>query len=98
MYFAVVGDYAGFPDLNVITKGIENGIESLERAAGLRPPKRVARATARPVRRRHKGVHKGRQPSSAAASSLASVRDAARAAAASAAAEPRRPVGSRPLG
>jgi WS/DGAT/MGAT family acyltransferase len=98
MNFGVVGDYAGFPDLKVISHGIEDGIESLERAAGLRPPKRVARAASRPARPRHTGVHKARQPGAPAASSLASVRDAARAAAATAAAEPRRQVGSRPLG
>jgi len=98
MYFGVVGDYAGFPDLGVITSGIEDGIESLERAAGLRPPKRVARAAARPVRARHRVIQKARGRGPSTASSLASVRDAAREAAATAAAASRRPRGSRPLG
>jgi WS/DGAT/MGAT family acyltransferase len=96
MYFGVVGDYAGFPDLKVITDGIEDGIESLERASGLRPPKRAARAV-RPVRERHR-VRRARRSGSPAASSPASVRDAARAAAATAAAEPKESLGSRPLG
>ena len=44
MYFGVVGDYVGFPDLDVLARGIEGGVENLERAAGVRPPKLVARA------------------------------------------------------
>ncbi len=44
MYFGVVGDYAGLPDLEVIAGAIEAGVENLERAAGLRPPKPVAQA------------------------------------------------------
>ncbi|HXA42220.1 MAG TPA: wax ester/triacylglycerol synthase family O-acyltransferase [Candidatus Solibacter sp.] len=42
MYFGVVGDYAGLPDLDVVAGAIETGVENLERAAGLRPPKPVA--------------------------------------------------------
>jgi hypothetical protein len=98
MYFGVVGDYAGFPDLKVIAAGIEDGVESLERTAGLRPPKKVARTAIRPIKLpSRKTVHHGRTRRSAAMSSLASVRDAARTAAATAA-EPRRAMGSRPLG
>jgi len=51
MYFGVVGDYAGLPDLDVIAAGIEAGIENLERAAGLRTPKPVAHAASPSPRR-----------------------------------------------
>jgi diacylglycerol O-acyltransferase len=43
MYFGVVGDYDELPDLEVLALGLKAGVESLERAAGVRAPKRVAR-------------------------------------------------------
>jgi diacylglycerol O-acyltransferase len=50
LYFGVVGDRAGFPDLDVLARGIEAGVENLERAAGARPPKPAARAARRRAR------------------------------------------------
>jgi WS/DGAT/MGAT family acyltransferase len=47
LYFGVVGDYHGFPDLAVLARGIEGGVENLERAAGVRPPKPAARSAQR---------------------------------------------------
>jgi hypothetical protein len=43
MYFGIVGDYDSFADLHVLAEGIQGGVENLERAAGMRAPKRVAR-------------------------------------------------------
>jgi diacylglycerol O-acyltransferase / wax synthase len=85
LFFGVVADYAGFPDLTVLARGIEKGVENLERAAGERPPKpvaRTARRRARPAAPSSNGVH--RRPARKAAPtkvSRASVREAARVAA-----------------
>jgi WS/DGAT/MGAT family acyltransferase len=56
LYFGVVGDYDGFPDLDVLAAGIEGGVENLERAAGARPPKLAARS-ARPAPPATNGAH-----------------------------------------
>ena len=73
MYFGVVGDYDRIPDVEVLAAGVATGIEALERAAGVRAPKRVVRPrrTGPPVR--------------ASAPTRAQVRDAARQAATTAA-------------
>ena len=44
MYFGVVGDYDAFHDLDVLAQGLEGGVQNLERAAGSRPPRPVAKA------------------------------------------------------
>ena len=97
MYFGVVGDYDGFPDLDVLARGIEGGVENLERAAGVRPPKLVARA-ARSSRRSGQarraatnGAHRaGSRQQSPNKVSRASVREAAEVAATIAGPVPRR--------
>jgi WS/DGAT/MGAT family acyltransferase len=47
MYFGIVGDYDAFPDLDVLSSGVLEGVENLERAAGIRAVKRAARASVR---------------------------------------------------
>ncbi|HXO66487.1 MAG TPA: wax ester/triacylglycerol synthase family O-acyltransferase, partial [Candidatus Dormibacteraeota bacterium] len=97
MYFGVVGDYHGFPDLDVLAGGIEGGIENLERAAGVRPPKQVARAersgglSGQARRQATNGAHRLGSPGpSPARVSGVSVREAAQVAAAIAEPVPRR--------
>jgi diacylglycerol O-acyltransferase len=97
MYFGVVGDYDAFPDLDVLARGIEGGMENLERAAGVLPPKLVARAARNGGRAGHarrtstKGVHRAGAPDpSPTRVSRASVREAAETAAALASPVPRR--------
>ena len=47
MYFGIVADYDRFADLDVLSDGIISGVEALERAAGVRAPKRAAGAARR---------------------------------------------------
>lgn len=57
MYFGVVGDYDEFEDIDILSRGIMGGIESLELAAGLKPrpvARRRAQATHRTPRARTK--------------------------------------------
>jgi len=85
LYVGLVGDYAGFPDLDVLARGIETGVENLERAAGVRPPKAAAltaRRRARPTPPTTNGAHRKPQRKAAPAKvSRATVRETARAAA-----------------
>lgn len=66
LYFGVVGDYDGFPDLDVLAKGIQGGVENLERAAGARPPKPAARAARLRARSAQSSSHGARLASPAA--------------------------------
>jgi WS/DGAT/MGAT family acyltransferase len=97
IYFGIVGDYDGFPDLDVLARGIVCGVENLERAAGVRPPKLVARAARNGGRNGYarrpaaNGAHRTGSPKpSPARISRASVREAAEVAATIADPLPRR--------
>jgi diacylglycerol O-acyltransferase / wax synthase len=96
LYFGVVADYGGFPDLDVLARGIEAGVENLERAAGVRPPKptaRTARRRAQPARPSSNGVHRSPTRQVGPTKVLrASVREAARLAATTAPPKARRGV------
>jgi diacylglycerol O-acyltransferase len=50
LYFGVTGDYDGAPDIDVLTTGIERGMEDLLAALAPPAPARRARAKARPAK------------------------------------------------
>ena len=51
LYFGVTGDYDGAPDIDVLTAGIERGMDDLLAQIAPAPPARRARARGRPAPR-----------------------------------------------
>jgi hypothetical protein len=66
MNFGLLGDFDAMADLNVLARGIEESLDELRVAAGVRKPRR--RAPRRPARRREPVAERSGGPSGSSGS------------------------------